>query len=194
MMLYFVGHPLAKALFFGTLVVWVAIELRQGLRRRTGATNRDRGSRLVLGLCWLGGILMAALARSRLSAAAFPEGAVTFGVGLSVIWAGVGLRWWSFRTLGRYFTFEVMTSSDQPVIAAGPYRVLRHPSYAGLLLIFAGIGILSANWLSLAALILLPLLGLLNRIRVEEAALTATLGDAYRSYAAGRKRLIPCLW
>src|SRR6202043_1221299 len=106
---------------------------------------------------------------------AFPDGAVTFGVGLAIIWAGVGLRWWSFRTLGRYFTIDVMTSADQPVITTGPYRIVRHPSYAGLLLIFAGIGIMSANWLSLAAMILLPLVGLLNRIRVEEAALMATL-------------------
>jgi protein-S-isoprenylcysteine O-methyltransferase Ste14 len=87
-----------------------------------------------------------------------------------------------------------MTSADQPVITTGPYRVIRHPGYAALLLAFAGLGILFANWLSLAAVVVLPSLGLANRIRVEEAALSATLGDTYRSYAAGRKRIIPFLW
>jgi isoprenylcysteine carboxyl methyltransferase (ICMT) family protein YpbQ len=41
----------------------------------------------------------------------------------------VALRGWSFAALGQYFTFTVMVSSDQPVVTAGPYRVLRHPSY-----------------------------------------------------------------
>jgi protein-S-isoprenylcysteine O-methyltransferase Ste14 len=60
--------------------------------------------------------------------------------------------------------------------------------------IFAGIGLLLSNWLSLAALLLSSVIGLLYRIHVEEAALAATVGDAYRSYAAGHKRLLPFLW
>jgi len=181
-------------LLAGTIAVFALLELRQAFKRRAEATNADRGSRVVITVCIVGAFLLAALARSRAPAAAFPGGAVTFGAGLALIWAGIALRWWAFRTLGRYFTFNVMTSTDQPVITTGPYRVLRHPSYAALLLIFAGIGITYANWLSLAALILLPLVGLVNRIRVEEAALSATLGNAYSSYAASRKRLIPFVW
>jgi protein-S-isoprenylcysteine O-methyltransferase Ste14 len=96
--------------------------------------------------------------------------------------------------LGRYFTFTVMTSADQPVIATGPYRVQRYPSYAGILLILAGISLSYRNWLSLDALIFLPLIGFVNRIHVEEAALSATLGAAYATYASGRKRLIPFAW
>jgi protein-S-isoprenylcysteine O-methyltransferase Ste14 len=48
--------------------------------------------------------------------------------------------------LGHYFTFTVMTSANQPVITTGPYRVLRHPSYAGILLVLAGIGLSYGNW------------------------------------------------
>jgi len=43
-------------------------------------------------------------------------------------------------------------------------------------------------------MVLLPLIGLMDRIHVEEAALSATLGDAYRSYAANHKRIIPFVW
>ena len=191
---YFVGHPIATALFDGTLAVWAATEVRQTLKGRSEATTRDRGSRFVIVLSAVGGFVLAGLARDKVTAAAFPSDAVTFGLGLAIVWAGVGLRWWSFRTLGRYFTIDVMTSADQPVITTGPYRLVRHPSYAGLLLVFAGIGIMFANWLSLGALTLLPLLGLMHRIRVEEAALSATLGEAYRSYARSHKRIIPFLW
>jgi protein-S-isoprenylcysteine O-methyltransferase Ste14 len=194
MTLYFVGHPIATTLFVGTLAVWMAIEIRQTLKGRTEATKMDRGSRLVIGLCLAGAVALAALARAKVTAAAFPADAVTFGIGLALLWTGIGLRWWSFRTLGTYFTFDVMTSTDQPVITTGPYRIVRHPSYAGLLLILAGIGIMYANGLSLVAMILLPLIGLTYRMHVEEAALSATLGEAYRSYAASHKRLMPFVW
>jgi len=138
--------------------------------------------------------VLAALARAKVTAAAFPSDAVTFGVGLWIVWAGISVRWWSFRTLGRYFTLDIMISADQPVITAGPYHFVRHPSYAGLLLVFGGIGVMYANWLSLVAMVLLPLIGPMDRIHVEEAALSATLGDAYRSYAANHKRIIPFVW
>ena len=190
---FFVGHPIATALLVGTLGVWTVIEVRQALNRRVGAKNTDRGSLLILRVCAAAGALLAAFAL-RVPAAAFPYNAVIFGISLAVVWAGICLRWWCFRTLGRYFTFTVMTSANQPVITTGPYRVLRHPSYTGILLILGGIGLSYGNWLSLAALMLLPLIGFINRIHVEEAALSATLGAAYTTYASSRKRIIPFVW
>ena len=67
-------------------------------------------------------------------------------IGLVVLWCGIGLRVWSFRTLGRYFTFTVQTSQDQPVIAAGPYRAIRHPGYAGLIMLIIAICSAINNW------------------------------------------------
>jgi protein-S-isoprenylcysteine O-methyltransferase Ste14 len=87
-----------------------------------------------------------------------------------------------------------MTSADQPVISTGPYRVLRHPSYAGVLLTLAGIGLALGNWLSLAALVVFPAIGFVYRIRVEEAALSSTLGASYATYASTRRRIIPFVW
>ena len=127
-------------------------------------------------------------------AATIRPGAVAFAAGLVILLAGVALRGWSFKTLGGYFTFAVMVSSDQPVIEKGPYRLLRHPGYTGLLLAFAGLGLTSANWAGLAAMTLLPLAVILWRIHVEEGALLTTLGDRYRRYAAQHKRLVPLVW
>jgi protein-S-isoprenylcysteine O-methyltransferase Ste14 len=189
----FAGHTVATLLLVCALGVWMFIEVRQGLNRRAEATNTDRGSLNFLRVCVLAGALAAAIA-SRVTATAFSYNPLTFGVGFAVVVAGIGLRWWSFRTLGRYFTFTVMTSANQPVITNGPYRFVRHPSYTGLLLIIAGIGFSYGNWLSLAALIFFPLVGFVYRIRVEETALSAALGDAYTRFASGRKRLIPFAW
>lgn len=50
------------------------------------------------------------------------------------------------------------------------------------------------TWLGLAALIVLPLIGMLIRIRVEESVLIEALGQEYVSYAAETRRLIPGVW
>ena len=111
-----------------------------------------------------------------------------------ILVAGLVLRGWSFKALGKYFTFTVMVSTDQPVITTGPYRMLRHPSYTGLLLACTGVGLASANWAGLAAMALLPLAVILWRIHIEENALMTTLGDLYRGYASQHKRLVPLIW
>ena len=80
------------------------------------------------------------------------------------------------------------------MIASGPYRVLRHPSYTAIILAAIGIGLATANWADLAGLLLLTLTALLWRIRIEEAALMTTLGDRYCAYAAQHKRLVPLVW
>jgi protein-S-isoprenylcysteine O-methyltransferase Ste14 len=119
-------------------------------------------------------------------------GALT--TGFVILLAGLVLRGWSIKTLGAYFTASVKVSTDQPVITAGPYRMLCHPSYTGLLLIMTGIGLASANWVGLAGMALFTLAGLLWRIHAEERALLTTLGDPYRAYAARHKRLVPLVW
>jgi len=81
----------------------------------------------------------------------------------------------------------------QTVVDRGPYRWVRHPSYAGLIAVFAGLGGLD-NWAALALLAVVPTVGLLVRIRFEERALLDGLGEPYRRFAAGRPRLFPGVW
>ena len=193
---YFNTNHLAALLFMVTVMAWGMMELGQRSQpRRTGATAVAGVGGRIVALAWL--IATAAvvnLAPHVVPAATIRPGAVAFAAGLAVLLAGLVLRGWSFKTLGQYFTHTVMVSSDQPVIATGPYRVLRHPSYAGLILAALGVGLASANWAGLAGLMLLSITALLWRIRIEESALTATLGDRYRAYAAQHKRLVPLVW
>lgn len=111
-----------------------------------------------------------------------------------VAWGGALLRWWSFVALGKYFTVVVRTRTDQSVIESGPYRVLRHPSYTGLLLMFAGVGLMLGNWAGTVAAVVLVLIAVVHRVGIEEKALVAELGDRYREFAARRARLIPYIW
>jgi protein-S-isoprenylcysteine O-methyltransferase Ste14 len=63
-----------------------------------------------------------------------------------------------------------------------------------MLLTFAGIGLALGNWISILCVIAVPLIGIVVRIRVEERALLDGLGEPYRRFAQGRKRLVPGVW
>ena len=80
---------------------------------------------------------------------------------------------------------------DQHVIEAGPYRLIRHPSYTGLLITLLGFGLSTTNWLSLLVLMGCVLIGLCYRIHVEERVLQEHLGQQYQEYMQRTNRLIP---
>lgn len=113
-----------------------------------------------------------------------------FWSGLAMMLAGLILRWYAIAVLGSAFAVEVGIRCDQQVIERGPYRWVRHPSYTGSLLTIVGILLCCTNLLSLVA-VALPVGGYVYRIRIEERALVASLGDAYRTYMRRTRRLIP---
>ena len=192
---YFDTNHLAGALLLVAVLCWGIIEAAHQGNSRQGATKVGGGGRRLA--AWP--FLLAASAVLYLAPHIVPDAAirppaVAFTIGLVILVAGLVLRGWSIKTLGSYFTAAVKVSTDQPVVSAGPYRVLRHPSYTGLLLAMTGVGLASANWVSLIGMTVLPLAGILWRIHAEERALLATLGDPYRAYAAQHKRLVPLVW
>ncbi len=169
-------------------------EFVQWQQRRAEATNTDNGSIRILLMGAALGLVVLVLAPGLAPAAAIRPTGVAFAIGFAAYLAGFAMRRWSEMTLGRYFTFTVMTSADQPVITSGPYRFVRHPGYTGVLLVVLGSGLVTGNWIGLAAWTLLVMAPLLYRIHVEEDALQTALGDRYRTYASGHKRLIPLVW
>jgi protein-S-isoprenylcysteine O-methyltransferase Ste14 len=186
--------PILRWTIVGTAAVWVMLELRQSIIHRPEAAKANWGSEVLFRLIVAAGALGAGLLSAVAPSATIQPAAVADWIGLLLFWGGISLRLWSIRTLGRYFTVVVQTSRDQPVITAGPYRVLRHPSYTGLLLILMAVGLFIGNWLSLVSLTVAVAGGLVFRIRVEERALMQNLGDGYRAYAATHKRLVPLVW
>ncbi|MDQ1739750.1 MAG: hypothetical protein QOE53_1402, partial [Pseudonocardiales bacterium] len=168
--------PVVRGILVVTAAIWVMLELRQSIASRPEGVKANWGSevlfRLILGFGALGAGGLSQVAHS----AAIRPTSVAVWIGLALFWGGISLRVWSVRTLGRYFTVTVQTSGDQPVITAGPYRVIRHPSYAGLLLVFMAAALFIGNWWSLVCLTVATVGGLVFRIRVEERALMRDLG------------------
>ena len=114
-----------------------------------------------------------------------------FILGALLVAAGIAFRQWAVYVLGRFFTVYVRVSEGQKVVESGPDRVLAHPSYTGMVMVFVGIGLMLGNWLSLACLVILPIAGLVVRIKIEERALLAGIGEPDRRFLATRSRLIP---
>ena len=186
-----VARSLAVLTFVAFLIAEVSIRIRGGAVR-TGSSE-DRGSIVAVVAGIAAGGAAAGWLAARVPAWEIPGKWVLFLCGLGLMWAGVLLRQWAVWALGRFFTVTVRVDEDHRVIDRGPFRWVRHPSYTGLLLTLAGVGLVMGNWLSLAALVALPATGLLIRIRVEERALMSSV-PGYPEYARGRSRLIPGLW
>ena len=116
---------------------------------------------------------------------------VAFWLGIALMIAGSTLRRRCFKLLGQYFTAVVQVRADQPVIDVGPYRLVRHPSYTAGLIMFSGIGLALGNWASLVTSVVIPWAAYAYRVRAEERALLAMLGEPYRAYMIRTKRFIP---
>jgi protein-S-isoprenylcysteine O-methyltransferase Ste14 len=178
----------------GSAAIWVLVELHQSIAHRSAGVKAKWGSEIAFRVMVGGGVVAAALLARLAPPDTIGPADVVAWVGLVLFWCGLSLRVWSIRTLGRYFTFIIQTASGQPVIVSGPYRVIRHPSYAGLLLIVMAVGLFIGMWWSLISLTVAVAAGLVFRIRVEERALMQNLGEDYRGYAATHKRLVPFIW
>lgn len=105
--------------------------------------------------------------------------------------AGVTLRARAIHELGDRYSHRVVSMSEGRLISTGPYRVLRHPAYAGMLLANLGFVVYFASPESIAALTLL-VAAVLWRIRVEEGILAQS--PQYRAFARTRCRIVPGVW
>lgn len=187
----------ARIALYVVLGAWVVSEWRVRLRsalNRSG-TRLDQGSMLVVVATVAGSVGGAFVLARNLHAAAIPDWRWGFlVVGLTLMCAGIALRQWAVALLGPFFTVDVRVQPGQTVVDRGPYRWVRHPSYTGLIAVFVGLGLALDNWAALAVLAVVPTVGLLVRIRFEERALLDGLGEPYRRFAAGRRRLFPGVW
>ena len=58
--------------------------------------------------------------------------------GCALMVCGASLRLWCYRTLGRFFTWELTVMKNHALITSGPYAIVRHPAYIGNLLLSVG--------------------------------------------------------
>jgi protein-S-isoprenylcysteine O-methyltransferase Ste14 len=190
------GNAIAAVSFWMVVLGWELFEWRQ-LRLEPRAdtdVDADRGSgRLLIVTSWIA--VGGAVAIGQADIARIPGGRwLVYGVGAGLLVAGIALRQWAIHVLGRHFRRRVTIQAGHEIVRRGPYRVLRHPAYAGSLLALVGIGVALGSWPALALCVVPITVALLHRIRIEETALESALGEPYRAYERSTNRLVPGIW
>jgi len=175
------------------LISEVLLTVTRRSRSRTG-TKQDRST---LGVIWL--VIMVSIAAGvfvamNWPAAALPNGQIFAYVGVVLFVAGLLLRWWAIVTLGRFFTVDVTIEKDHELVERGPFHLVRHPSYTGVLLAFVGFALTLRNWAALLIILVPIFAALIRRMNVEEDALSKALGSRYGDYMRRTKRLVPFVY
>jgi methyltransferase len=118
-----------------------------------------------------------------------PALAVTMGV---LFGFANALRWWVIRTLAGHWNVEVMASSRVGVVTSGPYRWVRHPNYAAVVIELFALPMMHTAWITALAGTLANLEILRRRVQVEEGVLMSN--PAYRVTMGAKPRFLPRLF
>jgi protein-S-isoprenylcysteine O-methyltransferase Ste14 len=113
------------------------------------------------------------------------------GIGLALWVLGLGIAIWARVYLGRNWGMPMSTKQDPELVTSGPYHVVRHPIYSGIILAFIGTGLaVSLFWLIAAVLT-----GgyFIYSATVEERNMARLFPDTYPPYKQSTKMLIPYL-
>jgi protein-S-isoprenylcysteine O-methyltransferase Ste14 len=176
--------------------LWMEPRARQGQEAKSLECGpSDRGSTRLLGWAFLAamGTLLLAPALNAFQFGAMGPAAVGW-VGIGLMLGGITLRFWAARVLGRFYTRTLRIAGAQPVIDRGPYKALRHPGYSGDLVMWAGAGLATLNWVAAAAVIVGTCGAYCYRIRCEEEMLRSALGPPYEAYRARTWRIVPFVY
>jgi protein-S-isoprenylcysteine O-methyltransferase Ste14 len=106
---------------------------------------------------------------------------VAIGLGFSAL----GRAW-----LGRNWSAVVTVKQDHELVRSGPYALVRHPIYSGLLLALIGTTLAIGKWRALPGLALIAA-ALLRKVTIEERFMSEQFGEAYARYRAEVPALIP---
>jgi protein-S-isoprenylcysteine O-methyltransferase Ste14 len=172
-----IGIAIAWAVFW---VGWltVAFTAKRSVGRRSFLGGRGIAAVAVV-------VLIRGFGRSSLEVHSLTLGII----GAALFVAGIALAIWARVILGRNWGMPMTQRAEPELVTAGPYRLIRHPIYTGILLGLLGTSLVT----SLIGLGIMVILGIyfVSAARVEERNLTATFPNTYPAYQERTKMLIP---
>jgi len=115
-----------------------------------------------------------------------------YWLGVALVAVGMGFACWARVHIGRNWSAAVTVKQDHELVRSGPYRIVRHPIYSGLLLAFLGTAVARGDWQALLA-VPLVLVAFRRKIRLEEQWMEEQFSRDYPEYRATVPALIPFL-
>ena len=108
-----------------------------------------------------------------------------------VVLSGIAFTWWARLYLGRLWSSSVTKKADHRVVDRGPYAIVRHPIYTGIILACAATAAQLGTALAVAGVLVLWV-GFWIKARLEERFLRGQLGEgAYDAYRQKVPMLVP---
>lgn len=177
----------------GLWIAWALYWLISALGSKTTVRRESLASRLGYVLPLLaGGVLIGwrHLPWEWLNARLWPRSLTAYWIGVALLAAGLGFAVWARVHLGRNWSGSVTVKESHELIRTGPYSIVRHPIYTGLIAAVLGTAIASGTLRAALGVVIITA-SFLYKLRLEEAFMRETFPDQYPDYAATVPRLIP---
>ena len=144
-------------------------------------------------LMWFGFLLLLWRGTLPFDRRLWPANLTSLAIGLAIQIVGLGFTVWARMVLGANWSGRIATGGNQQLVTAGPYQLVRHPIYSGLLFAVAGTAVivgLAKGFLGFAFV----LAGVVVKIHHEEASVRCHFGSQYEDYARRIPALVPRRW
>ena len=160
--------------------------------RRVKTTERleRRGSLIARAVALAAALLVAFVRWGALSDTLLPRTPTLFAASAVITWAGVLFAIWARVIIGRNWSSSVTLKHSHDLVQSGPYRLVRHPIYSGMLLSFAG-GVLFLDRVGSLIALLMTFAIYYWKAHQEEKLLADHFGDNWRRYRKSTRAIIP---
>lgn len=186
--------------FVIVMVCWLAFALIFLLRKKPPVapdSKRDQGSTPGLILQCLSYVIIWTIGRPLSTPFLSVSKSLAIAIAIFAIVAAIGsvsIVMASVKTLGKEWSITARVVKGHKLATKGPYRVVRHPIYTGMLGMLVATGIAVSYWPALLVAIVVFFIGTAIRIRIEERLLRETFGQEFETYARSVPALVPGLY
>jgi protein-S-isoprenylcysteine O-methyltransferase Ste14 len=190
--LTFFHHNTLATIWTVFWVLWIlpAVFGKRTVRRQT---NGSRILQLILLLVAYVLIVNGELGLDWLNLQLVPEGRASTALGYGLLMAGMLFAGWARLFLGGNWSSSVTLKEDHTLVQSGPYRIVRHPIYTGLLVALLGTAIALGELRCFLGVLLAAIAWKIKSMS-EETLMVQQFGDQYARYREQVKGLVPYLW
>jgi protein-S-isoprenylcysteine O-methyltransferase Ste14 len=190
--MHWLGAAPFAILWLAWLVYWIiAARNTKPLRRQESIGSRlTHGVPLAIGAFLL---VPAGIFGGRLDGRFLPQSQAIYWAGVIMTAAGIAFMIWARRHLAGNWSGRVGLKQDHELICTGPYGLVRHPIYSGLLLALLGTVIAFGQWRGAVAFVFIAV-ALRRKSRLEERYLAESFSQDYACYRAQVPALIPSIF